>query len=166
MDDALLRGLITQFNLTDYAEEELFFDFRIAMKELLAHITATGELDRHWRDKQKVNELTKRTARKEARDRRRLEQGDKYNSENESSMSDSKESSDSDYDSENPSDYYSEEDISEKSRNLPSNLNLADHCTPIAEVEEQVGSPECFEKTSFGQSKPNTAESQQRPPNG
>ena len=127
MDDALLRGIITQFNLTDYAEEELFADFRVAMKELLAHITASGELDRHWRNMMKKNDLMKRKARKEARARRRLEQGDDYDSANESDMSASKESSSSDYDSEDDSDYYSELGIP------PSNLNLADHCEPIQE---------------------------------
>ena len=130
MDDALLRGIITQYNLKDYAEEELFADFRVAMKELLAHITASGELDRHWRNMMKKNDLMKRKARKEARSRRRLEQGDDYDSANESDMSVSKESSSSEYDSEDDSDYYSELEIPSNSLKGPSNmnLNLADHC--------------------------------------
>ena len=105
MEDALLRGLITQYNMKDYCEDELFQDFRTAMKEMLAHITQTGELDRHWRTMQKQNDLVKRNARKEARNRRRLEQGDNYDSANESSMSDtqSESESDSEYDSECPS---------------------------------------------------------------
>ena len=87
MEDALLRGLITQFNMTDYCEEELFADFRVAMAELLTHIRESGELARHWADMQKANDLVKRRARKEARARRRLEQGDEYDSANESAMS-------------------------------------------------------------------------------
>ena len=60
MEDALMRNLITQYNMKAYCEEELFYDLRLSMKELLSHITTSGELDRHWHDMQKENEHIKR----------------------------------------------------------------------------------------------------------
>ena len=96
-----MRSLITQYNMKAYCEEELFYDLRVSMKELLSTITASGELDRHWHAMQKRNDHIKKEARKEAHARKRLEQGDAYNSANESVISESVNESDSeDYDSE------------------------------------------------------------------
>ena len=109
MDDAVMRNLITQYNMKAYCEEELFEDLRLSMKELLTQIAVTGELDRHWGAMQKANDLIKKNARKEAHARKRLEQGDAYDSSNESIISETENETDSeDYDSEQ----IDEEDIS------------------------------------------------------
>lgn len=48
------------------------------MRELLVHIEHSGELNKYWKAVDKKNDEARRAAKRDERDRRRIEQGSEY----------------------------------------------------------------------------------------
>ena len=65
-------------NTRQYLESKVFGDVRGAMKQLLDHIQASGELERYWSVVEKENEEARKAARRLEKERKRLEMGSDY----------------------------------------------------------------------------------------
>lgn len=56
----------------------MFSDVRLAMRRLLDHIQNSGELERYWAIVEKENDEARKVARRDEKERRKLEMGSDY----------------------------------------------------------------------------------------
>ena len=87
-------------------EEVILGDLRESLKDLLSYIKQSGQLEKYWANIDQRNDLLRADAKKEWRDRKRIELGSAFNSEDEAPLKvfEAESSSGSDYDSEEVND--------------------------------------------------------------
>ena len=66
--------------LRPFMDQKTLPDLRLSLKELLEQIVVNRDLERHWQSKERENQKLINRARKDERDRKRLEQGSAYQS--------------------------------------------------------------------------------------
>ena len=78
---------ITNLNVRNYLESNLFPDLRTALQkvspddsQLVDEIHANGQLEKYWQEAEKKNEVARRAARRLEKERRKLELGSDYES--------------------------------------------------------------------------------------
>ena len=104
---------LTQLNTTPHLEEVILEDLRESLKELLSYIKQSGQLEKYWANIDQRNDLLRADAKKEWRDRKRIELGSAFNSEEEAPLKvfESENSPGSDYDSEEVEDNESNQSV-------------------------------------------------------
>ena len=66
--------------LRPFMDQKTLPDLRLSLKELLEQIVVNRDLERHWQSKERENQKLINRARRDERDRKRLEQGSAYQS--------------------------------------------------------------------------------------
>jgi len=97
---------LTYLNTSPHLEKVVLGDLRESLKELLSYVKQSGQLEKYWANIDQRNDLLRAAAKKEWRERKRIELGSAFNSEDEAPLKvfEAESGSGSDYDSEEVND--------------------------------------------------------------